>query len=223
MRLSTLLVMWVVLTGFVVAPLRADEKVTTEEHKTEVKTEHAAGDKGHGGHEKPGVEHQFGLTRWDLGIFTLVVFLALMVILGKFAWGPMIEGLDKREAGLLKVHSDADTARAEAQKALAEIQARLAQGHNEVRAMLDEARRDAQAVKDQMKAEASADAQAERERGRKEIEMARDQALQEIYQQAVQLASLVSTKAIKRELTPSDHARLVDEALVDLKQTLSKT
>jgi len=106
---------------------------------------------------------------------------------------------------------------------LAEIQDRLAKANDEVRAMLEEARRDAQAVKEQLKAEAAADAQAERERGRKEIEMAKDQALQEIYQQAVQLASLVSTKAIKRELTPSDHARLVDEALADLKQTLSKT
>lgn len=220
MRPCTLLVMWVALLGFGASSVMADDAASkTTEHKADSKTGHAAD--GH--HEKQPIEKQFGLTRWDLGIYTLVIFGLLVTILGKFAWGPLISGLDQREAGLLKIHSDAEGARVEAQKALAEIQSRLAKANDEVRAMLEEARRDAQAVKEQLKAEASADAQAERERGRKEIEMAKDQALQEIYQQAVQLASLVSSKAIKRELTPSDHARLVDEALADLKQTLSKT
>ncbi len=219
MRLCTLLVSLVVLFG-AGAPAWADH-----EAKTEVKTEsttHKAGDEVHGANELK-VHHQFGLTRWDLGIFTLVVFVALLAILGKYAWGPMLAGLDAREAGLHKVHADAGTARDEAQKALDEIKARLAKAHEEVRAMLDEARRDGQVVKDQLKADAAADIQSERGRGLKEIEMARDQALQDIYQQSVQLASLLSTKVIKRELTPADHTRLVDEALADLKQTLSKT
>lgn len=215
MRLCTLLVSLVVLLGVGAPDGRADAVTKTE---STTKTEHAD---AHG--KKPGIEQQFGLTRWDLGIFTLVVFVLLLAILGKYAWGPMLSGLDAREAGLHKVHADAETARGEAQKALDEIKARLSKAHEEVRAMLDEARRDGQAVKDQLKADAAADIQSERARGLKEIEMARDQALQDIYKQSVQLASLLSTKAIKRELTPGDHSRLVDEALADLKQTLSKT
>ena len=170
------------------------------------------------------IADKFGLKRYDLGIFTLGVFFLLMIVLGKFAWGPMMSGLDKREAGLRKLHDDAEAARLESNKALAEVQARLAKTNDEIRAMLDEARRDAQVVKDQMRADSAADAQAERERVRREIETARDQALQDIYQQSVMLAALVSTKAIKRELTPADHTRLLDEALVDLKANLgSKT
>lgn len=173
---------------------------------------------------KVDVAEKFGLKRYDLGIYTLVVFALLLLILGKFAWGPMMAGLDKREASLRKHHEDADAARVEANKALAEVQARLAKTNDEIRGMLDEARRDAQVVKDQLKAEAAADSQAERDRVRREIETARDQALQDIYQQSVMLAALVSTKAIKRELTPADHTRLLDEALDDLKTNLgSKT
>ncbi|MSR53851.1 MAG: ATP synthase F0 subunit B [Gemmataceae bacterium] len=181
--------------------------------------EHSAGaEHKEGG--KIDIADKFGLKRYDLGIFTLIVFFLLLLILGKFAWGPMMSGLDKREAALRKQHDDAESARVEANKALAEVQARLAKTNEEIRAMLDEARRDGQVVKDQMRAEASADAQAERERVRREIETARDQALQDIYQQSVMLAALVSTKAIKRELTPADHTRLLDEALVDLKANL---
>jgi F-type H+-transporting ATPase subunit b len=175
----------------------------------------------HGGKPKVDIAESFGLKRWDLGIYTLIVFVLLLVILGKFAWGPMMRGLDAREAALRKTHDDAEAARAESQRNLAEIQARLASAADEVRAMLDEARRDAQVVKDQLKADAAGEIQAERDRIRREIEMARDQALQDIYQQAVQLAALVSTKAVKRELTPADHTRLLDEALVDLRTNLS--
>jgi len=181
------------------------------EHKEEPGTKEAG---------KIDVAEKFGLKRYDLGIWTFVVFVILLVVLGKYAWGPVMGGLDKREANLRKAHDDADNARAEAQKALDEVKVRLAKTSDEIRAMLDEARRDAQAVKDQMKADAGAEAAAERDRMRREIEMARDQALEQIYQQAVQLAALMSSKAVKRELTPSDHARLLDEALADLRTNL---
>jgi F-type H+-transporting ATPase subunit b len=180
----------------------------------------AAGHDDHGGKPKVDIAESFGLKRYDLAIYTLIVFALLLLILGKYAWGPMMTGLDKREATLRKSHEDAEAARAESQRNLADVQARLAKTADEVRAMLDEARRDAQVVKDQMKADAAGEIQAERDRIRREIEMARDQALQEIYQQAVQLAALVSTKAVKRELTPADHSRLLDEALADLRTNL---
>jgi F-type H+-transporting ATPase subunit b len=166
------------------------------------------------------VAEKFGLKRYDLGIYTLIVFGILVFVLGRYAWGPMMAGLDKRESHLRKAHEDAEAARAESQRALADVQARLSKAAEEVRAMLDEARRDAQVVKDQMKADAATEIQAERDRIRREIDMARDQALQQIYQQGVQLAALISTKAVKRELTPADHQRLLDEALVDLRTNL---
>ena len=183
----------------------------------------AAAEGEHGGKEagKIDVADKFGLKRYDLGIYTLIVFGVLVFILGRYAWGPMMAGLDKREAHLRKAHDDAEAARAETQRAMADVQARLAKGAEEVRAMLDEARRDAQAVKDQMKADAATEIQAERDRIRREIDMARDQALQQIYQQAVQLATLVSTKAVKKNLTPGDHQRLLDEALADLRTNLA--
>lgn len=184
----------------------------------EPKDEHGTKEAG-----KIDVAEKFGLKRYDLGIYTLIVFGILVFVLGRFAWGPMMAGLDKREAHLRKTHDDAEVARAEAQRALADVQARLAKAAEEVRAMLDEARRDAQVVKDQMKADAATEIQAERDRIRREIDMARDQALQQIYQQAVQLAALVSTKAVKRELTPADHTRLLDEALADLRTNLGGT
>jgi len=205
------------LTWLIVAMLALTLCAAPAMAEAEHKGEHAANETG-----KIDVAEKFGLKRYDLGIYTLIVFGILVFILGRFAWGPMMAGLDKREAHLRKAHDDAEGARNEAQRALADVQARLSKAAEEVRAMLDEARRDAQVVKDQMKADAATEIQAERDRIRREIDMARDQALQQIYQQAVQLAALVSTKAVKREMTAADHTRLLDEALTDLRTNLGR-
>ena len=58
--------------------------------------------------------------------------------------------------------------------------------------------------------------EAERERLHRDINTARDQALKQLWEQSAQLATLISAKAIRRQLSPEDHRRLVDEALADL-------
>jgi F-type H+-transporting ATPase subunit b len=154
--------------------------------------------------------------KFDLGIWTLVVFVLLLLVLGKLAWKPMLEGLKKREENLLNAVEEARKARAEAEKLQAYFQAEMNKAGEKVREILEEARRDAQSTSDEMVAKARADIQTERDRLYRELATARDQALQEIWNQAAQVATVVSAKAIKRELSPSDHRRLVDEALAEL-------
>jgi F-type H+-transporting ATPase subunit b len=160
--------------------------------------------------------------RYDLGIYTIVVFILLFLILRSKAWGPFMKMLDERENNIKKEYDDAETARKEAITYLEQVKAEKAKAADEVRLMIEEARRDATALKDKLRADAAAEIQAERDRLRREIETAKDQALQEIWSKTVELASLVSTKTVKRELTPDDHRRLMDEALVELKQNLSR-
>jgi F-type H+-transporting ATPase subunit b len=154
--------------------------------------------------------------RWDLGLWTLVVFVLLFFILRKLAWKPILEGLQKREESILKAVEDAQRARDEAQRLRDQLQREVDRAQEKVRDILDEGRRHAQQVTDEMIAKARAEIQAERERLRREIEMARDQALQELWKQAADLATMISAKAIRRQLSAEDHRRLVDEALTEL-------
>lgn len=159
----------------------------------------------------------FGLSL-DLGIWTLVVFGLLLFILRRAAWGPMLEGLQKREQNIRAAAEDAQRAREDAQRLQAQLQDQLNRASDQVREMLDEARRDAQHTKDDMVASARKEIQEERERSRREITTARDQALQEIMGQTGTLATLISSKLIRRELSGDDHRRLIDEALTELGQ-----
>jgi F-type H+-transporting ATPase subunit b len=154
----------------------------------------------------------------DLGIWTLVVFLLLLFLLSKFAWKPMLEGLQKREQAIHDAVADAEHARAEAQRLRDQLQKEVNSAHEKVRDILDEGRRAAEQSTQEMISKARNEIQSERDRLRKEIGTARDQALQEIWNQTAQLATLISAKAIRRSLSSEDHRLLVNEALNELRQ-----
>jgi F-type H+-transporting ATPase subunit b len=154
----------------------------------------------------------------DLALWTIVVFLLLYFLLKNKAWGPILEGLQKREDNIREAAEEAKRAREETQKVMAEYKAKMDQAYAEIPKLMDQARKDAHNLAEEMRAKAQADIQADRQRSLREIEMAKDHALQEITKYAANLATLISAKAIHRALSLEDHQALVDEAIGDLSQ-----
>jgi F-type H+-transporting ATPase subunit b len=200
----------------------ADDPAGSKMKGYKTKADHALKDKdvssGHdehkGGEKGPPI---FLPVRIDLAIWTLVVFLLLLFVLSKYAWNPMLGALQKREDNIRSAIDEAQRARDEAHKLREQFQAEIDRAHEKVRDMLDEARRNSQKTHDDLLAKARADVQAERDRLHREIESAKDAALKQLWDQTAQLATLVSAKAIRRQLTPDDHHRLVEDALADLR------
>ncbi len=170
----------------------------------------------HGHEEKGGLDFT-GIKRWDLGIYTLVVFALLIAILSIFAWPSIKEGLEKRELNIRGALDEARKDREDAKLALVEAKKQLDAAALQVKGMLDEARRDADALKVSEREAGVKDAAAERDRAKREIDAAKDSALKEIYEQAVKLAALMSEKALRREVSTEDHRRLLDESIAELK------
>jgi F-type H+-transporting ATPase subunit b len=164
----------------------------------------------------------FQQLQWEVGLWTVVVFILLFLILKSKAWGPMLEGLQKREENIHEALADAQKARDEAKAMRDGLQKQLDQAGEQVRGMLDEARRAAQTTTDEMIAKARTEISTERDRLHREIGLARDQALQELWNQTAQLATLASAKAIRRQLGADDHRRLVDEAVAELRSTATE-
>ncbi len=171
-----------------------------------------------GGDDKGGLSF-LQLHRYDLGIFTLIVFGLLVLVLSKTAWPKITEGLAKREAAILGARDEAQKVRAEAEDLRTRLQKENAEAQDKIRALLDEARRDADALRATEKEAGVKEAQAERERAKREIEAAKDTALDEIYRTAVDLATNLSAKTLGRSMTADDHRKLLDESLAELKQS----
>ncbi|MCA9268357.1 MAG: F0F1 ATP synthase subunit B [Planctomycetales bacterium] len=149
----------------------------------------------------------------DLAIVTLIIFALLVIILGKFARGPIMEGLEKREKSVADNIAAAEMSNREAQKILGDYQTQLAKASDEVRAMLDGAKKDAEAMKHTIIAEAQKAASDEKDRAKREIDAAKKSALGEIAQQSVNIAFRVASDAVRREIKADDHRGLVEDAL----------
>lgn len=187
--------------------------------KGEIKIEHAP--KADHGEAKGGVD-PFG---WhvDTALFAFVVFGGLILVLRRFAWKPILAALDDRERSIQKAADDAAQAKAEAASLRAELKAKLDQAGDQVRQMIDEARRDGQNLREEMLSKAREEISAERERVFRALETAKDQALQEISLRSIKLASMLTSKVLGRDIAEADHSRLLDEAIVDLDKSMATT
>jgi F-type H+-transporting ATPase subunit b len=155
--------------------------------------------------------------RFDLAVWSIVVFLGLMFILRKYAWGPMVEGLQKREERIKGALEEARKTREQAKQLQADLQRKMDGAAQEIATMMETARKDAGQLLADTKSQAAKEVQTERDRLRREIETVRDQALQELWKHTAQLATLISEKTIRRKLSEDDHRKLVDEALGEIR------
>jgi F-type H+-transporting ATPase subunit b len=153
----------------------------------------------------------------DLTIWTMVVFLLLLGILYKFAWQPIREGLDKREHDIAHDKEEALKAREEAARTRSQLESESARAQDQIRAMLDKARGDAETLAAQREAQSKANIQAERDRLTRDLAAEREAGLQEIWTRTATLSTLVAGKVLQRQLNGDDHRRLIDEALADLR------
>ena len=183
---------------------------------------------GHGDHHSeigtnppPGVSRETFESpaefRGDLAIWSFVVFLLLMGLLSAVAWKPIMEGLEKREQGIADTIAATQAASDDAKKLLASYERRLAEASEEVKAMLDEARRDADNLRQSIVSEARQAADEEKQRAHREIGMARDEAIAQLAETAGDLAVSVAGKFLREKISAEEQQRLVQESVASLK------
>ena len=151
--------------------------------------------------------------RPDLMLFSLLIFLAAMAILMKFAWKPIMEGLETREKSISGAIEEARLANEQAQASLKEYEGKLAGVNDEATAIIAEAKSDAQTAKDRMMADAKAEANREREKAMADISAAKDAAVRELAEKSVDSAVSLAGNIVGRSLQKNDHAELIAKAV----------
>jgi F-type H+-transporting ATPase subunit b len=154
----------------------------------------------------------------DLAIWTAVVFLCLLAVLWKFAWKPITQGLDKREGNIADQIAQAEAANQRAKELLAEHQRKLAAAGDEVRGILDQGRREAAQLGRELMDKAKQQAKAEQERALRQIDAAADAATNDLADRGAALAVELAGKIVRAELSPRDHAQLIEQAIAGFTQ-----
>lgn len=149
----------------------------------------------------------------ELAIFTAIEFLLVLAILGKFAWNPIVEALDKREEEIAGQIKSAEESNQEAKRLLGEYEQKLQAASVEVQEMIARARQDAEVQASKIVSEANAAAANERDRSLKAIEAAKNSALRELADKTVDTAVGLARQVIQTNISPDDRRRLLDDAL----------
>lgn len=177
-----------------------------------------AAEGGHGedaAHDDAAAHGSTSIWTGDLGnvVWTLAIFLTVVVVLGKYAWNPLLGALQKREEFIRESLEKAKTERQEAEKLLQQYTEQINKAREEATAICDEARRDAEEVRRRIESEARDEADNIVKRAKREIEIAHQDAVSEIYKSAAEMATSIAGRILEREVSPDDHRDLVNASV----------
>ena len=159
-----------------------------------------------------------GLLSVDPGtaLFTLVIFIVLISVLGKIAWRPLLKGLESRENAIRdSIHAAAE-AQAQVEQTRKRLEEKIAEVQQQAALSLQQAKADAAKAAELIHQRAEAESKAIKDQALRDIQTAKEQALLEIAASAADISVSIAGRILEREINVSDRQRLLDESLGQL-------
>lgn len=151
-----------------------------------------------------------------LSVWTLIVFVSLLLILRKYAWGPIVDAVDSREKGIQAAIDGAAELNAEAAKLLEEHREQMADARRQASEILAEAKVASERVRKELEEKARTEAQGIVERALAEIERERDGALETLRRESVDLALAAASQLMQESFDQETDRQLVERYLNEL-------
>lgn len=143
--------------------------------------------------------------------FQLIMFIILLALLKKFAWGPLMGIMQQREEHIAGEISAAEQSRQETQKLLEEQRNLLKEARNEAQVMIENAKKQGDVQREEIISIARTEAERIKESAKVEIEQQKEQAVAAIREQVASLSVMIASKVIEKELSVQDQEKLINE------------
>jgi len=153
------------------------------------------------------------LVRVDPGLFvwTILTFLVLVWLLRRFAWGPLLEALERREKLITSAVEDAQKTKAELARVKEDSERLLAEARREAGSLVSQARADAERLRGELREKAAAEAATITKNAEREIEQQTRRAIQQLRQEAVDLSLQMASKILQRNVSRQDNDALIQD------------
>lgn len=159
------------------------------------------------------------IEQFSLGLFfwQSVLFVALVLLLKKFAWKPILEAVNDREEGIKNALESAEAAKKEMQSLNADNERILKEARAERDSLLKDAREIKEKIISDSKEEAQDQAKTIIEAAKAAIEVEKQAAIADLKTQVAHLSIEIAEKVVKNELSSKDdQLALVDSLLGDV-------
>ena len=150
------------------------------------------------------------LLRFEPGlmIWTIITFVVLLAVLRKIAWKPLLAALDEREQNIKEALEQARKTQRETELVLAENQRRTDEGFKKAEGIVQQARQEAEQMRQKMLEEAKAESRRVTEQGLRRIEAEQRTAMEEIRKVAGDLAIQAAGRLIQVSLSDQQQREL---------------
>jgi F-type H+-transporting ATPase subunit b len=161
-------------------------------------------------------EHNPIIPEADELIFGGLAFLLVFLVLARYAFPRINQGLKQRTDRIKTDLEKAEGARNEAQQILERYESQLQEARGEANRIIDEARKTAESMRRDMLAGAEDEANQVVARAQEEIRAERDRAFGELRRQVGELSVELAARVVGTELNKTRQMRLVDGYIDEL-------
>ena len=160
------------------------------------------------------------LLKPDFGVLLLTVcnFLLLVYLLKKFAWGPIIGALEKREAQIESDKQTAADARKSAEELKKELDERLAQISNEAAQKMAAAVKAGEMQKEQLLAQAKEQSERLLAQATQQIEAEKNKALADVRSEIASISMLAASRVVEQDLKADNADKIVAKVLQEVQK-----
>ena len=144
-------------------------------------------------------------------IAQILNFLFLVFVLAKFAYKPLLNIMEERKNKIAADLEAADAAKAEAEAVKSEYAAKLADARQEAQAIVEAARKSAQAAHDKIMAETKAEQDQVVAAAKEAIELEKQKALADVRAQVISLSMMAASKIVEQKLGSKKKKKMAGE------------
>ena len=158
------------------------------------------------------------ISEFSVGLFfwQTMIFVGLLFLLRKYAWGPILGAVNERETSIKDALASAEASRAEMETLQSDNQRILKEARAEKEALLKEARNTRADLINTAKEEAQEEAQKILAQAQEAIQNEKRAAISELKEQVGSIAMDIAEKVLQKELESKDkQVELIDQLLKD--------
>ena len=148
---------------------------------------------------------------WTLSFFTIVLFVLFVLVLSKFAWGPLLAAIDEREKSIRDALEGSQKANAEAAALLAQHKDLVRQIGAEREEIIKKASKEAEEFRVDLMTKARSEGDDIVRRAKEQIAREASVALAKLREEVADLAVLGASKIVASSMTPEAQKKLVSE------------
>lgn len=157
-----------------------------------------------------------------VGIWAIVVFVLLLLLLKKYAWTPILDALDAREKSVRESLEQAAHIQTENTRLAAEQAKLLAEARAEANQVLQSARESGEALKKSLEQAAQDEKRRILASATQEIEAQTRAAVAELHKTTAELSIGIAEKLIRQNLDDAKNRALVDQLIQEVSPSSNK-